>query len=213
MIFGKKNNSNANKLKKTDTKTYPQQTEQPKKKGIVTRATESVNKTVQKSRRVKMFFDVVSTLFFVGNSLYWVFKKWGDFGNLLWVMLAVTVVYILVFVITLIKHNKNSQQMAMDNKKFKVQMKLWRTLSNLLFIGMSGLTLAQNLLEWKADGNMVTLVTMLVSGFILFIKLISTLSKIFKLSRKSQKLNKKQKKLDAKQQQIDAQNRLQDGEE
>jgi uncharacterized membrane protein YcjF (UPF0283 family) len=213
MIFGKKKNSNANKLKKTDTKTHPQQTEQPKKNGIVTRATESVNKTVQKARRVKMFFDVVSTLFFVGNSLYWVFKKWGDFGNLLWVMLAVTVVYILVFVITLIKHNKNSQQMAMDNKKFKVQMKLWRTLSNLLFIGMSGLTLAQNLLAWKADGNMVTLVTMLVSGFILFIKLISTLSKIFKLSRKSQKLNKKQKKLDAKQQQIDAQNRLQDGEE
>jgi uncharacterized protein HemY len=78
---------------------------------------------------------------------------------------------------------------------------------------MSGLTLAQNLLAWKADGNVVTLVTMLVSGFILFIKLISTLSKIFKLSRKSQKLNKKQKKLDAKQQQIDAQNRLQDGEE
>ena len=213
MIFGKKKNSNANQLKKTDTKTYPQQTEQPKKKGIVTRATESVNKTVQKARRVKMLFDIVATLFFVGNSLYWVFKKWGDFGNLLWVMLAVTVVYILVFVITLIKHNKNSQQMSMDNKKFKVQMKLWRTLSNLLFIGMSGLTLAQNLLAWKADGNMVTLVTMLVSGFILFIKLISTLSKIFKLSRKSQKLNKKQKKLDAKQQQIDAQNRLQDGEE
>lgn len=213
MIFGKKKGSNANQLKRTDVNNQPQQTEQPKKKGIVTRATESVNNTVQKARRAKMILDIITTLFFIGNSIYWVFKKWGDFGNLLWVMLAVTVVYILVFVITLIKHNKNSQQMAMDNKKFKVQMKLWRTLSNLLFIGMSGLTLAQNLLAWKADGNMVTLVTMLVSGFVLFIKLISTLSKIFKLSRKSQKLNKKQKKIDAQQKKIDAQNRLQDGEE
>ncbi|MBQ8434008.1 MAG: hypothetical protein IJX23_04300 [Clostridia bacterium] len=211
MIFGKK--KNANKLQKTDVNNQPQQTEQPKKKGIVTRATESVNKTVQKARRVKMFFDVITTLFFIGNSLYWVFKKWGDFGNLLWVMLAVTVVYILVFVITLIKHSNNSKQMSMDNKKFKVQLKLWRTLSNLLFIGMSGLTLAQNLLAWKADGNIVTLVTMLISGFILFIKLISTLSKIFKLSRKSKKLNKKQKKLNAQQQKVDAHNRLQNSEE
>lgn len=211
MIFGKK--KNANKLKKKDVDNQPQQTEQPKKKGIVTRATESVNKTVQKARRVKMFFDVITTLFFIGNSLYWVFKKWGDFGNLLWVMLAVTVVYILVFVITLIKHSNNSKQMSMDNKKFKVQLKLWRTLSNLLFIGMSGLTLAQNLLAWKADGNIVTLVTMLISGFILFIKLISTLSKIFKLSRKSKKLNKKQKKLNAQQQKADVHNRLQNSEE
>lgn len=211
MIFGK--DKNANKLQKKDVDNQPQQTEQPKKKGIVTRATESVNKTVQKARRVKMFFDVITTLFFIGNSLYWVFKKWGDFGNLLWVMLAVTVVYILVFVITLIKHSNNSKQMSMDNKKFKVQLKLWRTLSNLLFIGMSGLTLAQNLLAWKADGNIVTLVTMLISGFILFIKLISTLSKIFKLSRKSKKLNKKQKKLNAQQQKVDAHNRLQNSEE
>ena len=211
MIFGKK--KNANKLQKKDVNNQPQQTEQPKKKGIVTRATESVNKTVQKARRVKMFFDVITTLFFIGNSLYWVFKKWGDFGNLLWVMLAVTVVYILVFVITLIKHSNNSKQMSMDNKKFKVQLKLWRTLSNLLFIGMSGLTLAQNLLAWKADGNIVTLVTMLISGFILFIKLISTLSKIFKLSKKSKKLNKKQKKLNAQQQKVDAHNRLQNSEE
>lgn len=211
MIFGK--DKNANKLQKKDVDNQPQQTEQPKKKGIVTRATESVNKTVQKARRVKMFFDVITTLFFIGNSLYWVFKKWGDFGNLLWVMLAVTVVYILVFVITLIKHSNNSKQMSMDNKKFKVQLKLWRTLSNLLFIGMSGLTLAQNLLAWKADGNIVTLATMLISGFILFIKLISTLSKIFKLSRKSKKLNKKQKKLNAQQQKVDAHNRLQNSEE
>ena len=92
--------------------------------------------------------------------------------------------------------------MAMDNKKFKVKLKLWKAIANLLFIAMSGLTLLQNLQSWQADGNKLMLVTTLISGFVLSIKLLSTIGKIFRLNKKRKKLNKKQQKYDAKQKQL-----------
>lgn len=214
MFFDKKRSKNdsKNQLQKD---VVDQQTEQnpPQKRGLFARAKDGVTqsatkvkqkaqKTVSRARKIKMFFDIVTTLFFIGNSLYWVFKKWGDFGNLVWIMLAVTAVYILVFVITIIVHSKNQQQMALDNKKFKVKLKLWKALTNLLFIAMSALTLVQNLKAWQADGDVLMLVTMLISGFVLFVKLLSTIGKIFKLNIKRKKLNKKQQKYDAKQKQL-----------
>lgn len=220
MIFGKKKKTKALQQTKTDVIVQTQQdeqvVEQPKKKGFVTRAMEGVKttatqvqqkaqKTVDKFRKLKMFLNVVTTLFFIGNSLYWVFSKWGDFGNLLWVMLGVTAAYILVFVISLVKHRNNQKQMSMDNKKFKVQLKLWRTLANLLFIAMSGLSLVQNLMAWRIDGDVMLLISTLFSGLVLFVKLISTLAKIIKLNKKRKKLNKKQRKYDAKQQKIHSQ--------
>ncbi len=214
MIFGKKRSRNtAQKQLETDAREQQLEQNQPQKRGLFSRTTQGakqptsqpkqkVQKTISRARKFKMFFDIVTTLFFIGNSLYWVFKKWGDFGDLLWIMLAVTAVYILVFVGTIIAHSKNQQQMAMDNKKFKVKLKLWKAFANLLFIAMSGLTLLQNLQAWQADGNKLMLVTMLISGFVLFIKLLGTIGKIFKLNKKRKKLNKKQQKYDAKQKQL-----------
>lgn len=227
MIFGKKKSTKA--IQKRDANVTEQShqdvqtAEQPKKRGFVasavdgvtttaTQAKQKVQKTANNFRKFKTFLNVVTTLFFVGNSLYWVFSKWGDFGNLLWVMLGVTALYILVFVITLVKHRKNQTQMSMDNKKFKVQLKLWRTLANLLFIAMSALTLAQNLMAWRVDGNLTQLVSMLFSGLVLFVKLISTFAKIIKLNKKRKKLNKKQRKYDAKQQRVNA-HQLHEGNE
>ena len=214
MIFGKKRSKNtAQKQLTYDAQEQQLEQNQPQKRGLFSRATQGakqpasqpkqkVQKTMSRARKFKMFLDIVATLFFIGNSLYWVFKKWGDFGNLLWVMLAVTAVYILVFVGTIIAHSKNQQQMAMDNKKFKVKLKLWKAIANLLFIAMSGLTLLQNLQSWQADGNKLMLVTTLISGFVLSIKLLSTIGKIFRLNKKRKKLNKKQQKYDAKQKQL-----------
>ena len=171
-------------------------------KDKATQIQQKAQKTADNVRNFKMFLSIVTTLYFIGNSLFWVFNKWGEFGDLLWVMLGVTALYIVVFVITLVKHRDNKKQMSMDNQKFKVQLKLWRTLANLLFIAMSGLSLAQNLMAWRIDGDVGLLVSMLVSGVVLFIKLISTLFKIIKLNKKRKKLNKKQQKLDDKQQQL-----------
>ena len=206
MIFGKKRSKNsAQQQLQNDVVEQPTEQNQPQKRGLfggATKAKQKAQKPMSRARKFKMFLDIVATLFFIGNSLYWVFKKWGDFGNLLWVMLAVTAVYILVFVGTIIAHSKNQQQMAMDNKKFKVKLKLWKAITNLLFIAMSGLTLLQNLQSWQADGNKLMLITTLVSGFVLSIKLLSTIGKIFKLNKKRKKLNKKQQKYDAKQKQL-----------
>ena len=214
MIFGKKRGkNNAQMQPKNDVVEQPTEQNPPQKRGLFARAKDGVKQTttqakqkvqttVSRARKIKMFLDIVTTLFFIGNSLYWVFKKWGDFGNLLWIMLAVTAVYILVFVITIIVHSKNQQQMALDNKKFKVKLKLWKALTNLLFIAMSALTLLQNLKAWQANGDVLMLVTMLISGFVLLIKLLSTIGKIFKLNKKRKKLNKKQQKYDAKQKQL-----------
>lgn len=214
MFFGKKRGKNNTKIQSTnDAIEQPAEQNPPQKRGLfarakdgvkqtTTQAKQKVQKTVSRARKIKMFLDIVTTLFFIGNSLYWVFKKWGDFGNLLWIMLAVTAVYILVFIVTIIAHSKNQQQMALDNKKFKVKLKLWKALANLLFIAMSALTLLQNLQAWQANGDIYLLVTMLISGFVLFLKLISTISKIFKLNKKRKKLNKKQQKYNAKQQQL-----------
>ena len=150
-------------------------------------------------QKLKTFLSIVTTLFFIGNSLYWVFNKWGNFGGLLWVMLAVTVLYILVFAISLIKHRNDSEQMSMDNKKFKLRIKFWRTLSNLLFIAMSGLTLAQSLMELQNNGDIFVSISMWVSGVVIFFKLVSTIFKLAKLNKRRKKLNKKQQKLNAKQ--------------
>lgn len=206
MIFGKKRSkNNAQKQPTNDVVEQPTEQNQQQKRGLFSstkQPTQKAQKPMSRARKFKMFLDIVATLFFIGNSIYWVFKKWGDFGNLLWVMLAVTAVYILVFVGTIIAHSKNQQQMAMDNKKFKVKIKLWKAITSLLFIAMSGLTLLQNLQSWQADGNKLMLITTLVSGFVLLIKLLSTIGKIFKLNKKRKKLNKKQQKYDAKQKQL-----------
>ena len=191
MIFGK------NKRKQ-----IPAEKSQQNKKSVQTDAESAkpTNKKTSKLQKLKTFLNVVTTLYFIANSLFWVFKKWGDFGGLLWVMLAVTLVYIVVFVATLIKHSKNSQQMSMDNKRFKVQIKFLRALSSLLFIAMSGLTLAQNLISWQTDGNLFMLISIWFSGVVLFFKLISTILRIIKLHKKNKKLKQKQQKINAKQQ-------------
>ncbi len=207
MIFGKKRQS------KDDAIQPEQPVEAPKKKGFIARTVESaknkVTQTKQKAqqtvatvKKIQLIVTVIATLFFIGNSIFWVFSNWGDFGNLLWVMLAVTVAYILVFVISLIKHRNSGKQMSMDNQKFKVQLKLWRALADLLFIAMSALTLAQNLLAWRVEGGIVLLLSMLFSGLVLFVKLLSTVIRLFKLNGKRKKLNKKQAKLNAKQQSL-----------
>lgn len=184
MIFG-----NKAKRKNVPTKA-PTDDQQPAQKGNV------VTRTVDNVRKIKLIFTVISTLFFIANSLFWVFNKWGEFGNLLWVMLGATLAYVVVFVLTVVRHRKDSEQMSMDNKKFKMRLKFMRTLTNLLFIVMSALTLAQNYVAWQANGNLLEFVSMCFSGFVLFVKLISTLLNIRKLNKKRKKLKKQQQKHD-----------------
>lgn len=184
MIFG-----NKAKRKNVQTEALTDVKQPVQKDNVVTRVADDV-------RKIKLIFTVISTLFFIANSLFWVFKKWGDFGNLLWVMLGVTLAYVVAFVITIVRHRKDSAQMSVDNQKFKMRIKFMRALTNLLFIVMSALTLAQNYVAWQDNGNLLGFISMLFSGFVLVVKLISTLLNIRKLNKKRKKLQKQQQKYD-----------------
>lgn len=184
MIFG-----NKAKRKNVQTEALTDVKQPAQKDNVVTRVVDDV-------RKIKLIFTVISTLFFIANSLFWVFNKWGDFGNLLWVMLGVTLAYVVVFVITIVRHRKDSAQMSVDNQKFKMRIKFMHALTNLLFIVMSALTLAQNYVAWQDNGNLLGFISMLFSGFVLVVKLISPLLNIRKLNKKRKKLQKQQRKYD-----------------
>ena len=186
MIFGKKAKGNApNEQPQQPTKVSPRSQ----------RAQAKAARREEKRRKRNLTWTIIATLFFVGNSIYWVFKKWGNFDKLLWVMLGITLVYVLVFGFSLIKHRKDSQQMSIDNQKFKVKLKLWRALSNILFIGLSAITLVQNYMVWKTDGGNGLLVSIWISGIVLFVKLVSTIFRLIKLNKKRKKINAKQQQL------------------
>ena len=183
MIFGKKAKGNVVDQQPAQVSTRSQ------------RAQARVARRQEKKRKLQLAWTTIATLFFVGNSVYWVFKKWGNFDKLLWVMLAITLLYVLVFAVSLIKHRKDSQQMSIDNQKFKVRLKLWRTLSNILFICLSAITLVQNFMVWKTEGGYGLLLTICVSGVVLFVKLVSTIFRLIKLNKIRKKINAKQHQL------------------
>lgn len=176
-----------------------EQQQQPKR-GIFAKAKDKLDETKRKAEIASLVFSLLGALFFAFNSVLSVRKKWTD-SALFPFVIGATVVYVIVFVIFVTIHLKNSDKIKSDVKKFKYNMRLWKIILNLLFIATSLLAFVDGLQSADIHDGMWASLSTWISGALLFIKLVSTFLKLNKTVKKHKKEKLKQQQKQQKLQQ------------
>lgn len=152
---------------------------------------------LEKARRIKrivfIVWNIVSIFFYTLISLITIIKNWSE-SKLSYVIIGVTVIYVLVFLVILLVSAK-SDKLKQNITKYKSGMRLWRILLNLLSTSIALLIVINTL---SADGFATELsqsIANVLSIGWLVIKILIGVFKLLKFARKQKKLANKQRKL------------------
>lgn len=173
------------------------------KTGLADKA-QQVNERVQKAKdkamRTYIIFSLMGALFFALTSVISIISKWKDDSTLFPYILIATGVYLLVFTIMLFVHVRDKKHVGQNIKKYKLSLKFFKTVLNLLFLVLAGLVFWDGLQNFDLRSGPLNVISTAISGLMLFVKLITTIFKLIKNIKKQRKLNKKMRASKAQEQ-------------
>ena len=97
-------------------------------------------------------------------------------------------------------HVRDKKHVGQNIKKYKLSLKFFKTVLNLLFLVLAGLVFWDGLQNFDLRSGPLNVISTAISGLMLFVKLITTIFKLIKNIKKQRKLNKKMRASKAQEQ-------------
>ncbi len=153
---------------------------------------EKKEKTKKFINTIQLIITYFGVIFFIYSSISSVIKNYQTSKYYPYII-GSTVVYLIIFIIFVIFNAKNKDNLKKETKEFKSTFKFLKTILSLVFDVSALLILLESLSLLQQVTDLELFIKTIISGIVLFWKILMALRKIRKFIKKKVKASKKNK--------------------